>query len=207
MPTFCRAWEAEPNEALKASILLNASKQLKNKDLLDLVKLDLSKHMLSTLIPTMMIAIILKIILISTLAQSINTVNHFFMVMMLMSMTIHNPDSVLIANTASNSSSKASKSKEKQSKSIFLLKTKKTQIPPAGPLQLLTNSKDVLCDENGILWGYLHHTTPKMIESDKEANAAARSSLRSCIVKTAQFTYHTNMASMTAALADFQDTI
>ena len=33
MPTLYCAWEDEPNEELKASILLHASKQLKNKNL------------------------------------------------------------------------------------------------------------------------------------------------------------------------------
>ena len=91
----------------------------------------------------------------------------------------------------------------------LLPKPKKFQIYPAGPMQLLANQKGELCYEDGNLWGYLQHVNPKMIKTDKESNAAASNlSSRSRKIKTTKLTYHSNMASVTAALAseDFQDT-
>ena len=76
-------------------------------------------------------------------------------------------------------------------------------------MRLLGNQKGELCFKDGTLWGYVQTATPKMRDADKESRATTpKTSLRSCRSNTAQLTYHSNMARMTAqlALTDYQDT-
>ena len=75
-------------------------------------------------------------------------------------------------------------------------------------MRLLANQKGELCFEDGTLSGYVQTATPKMRDVDKESRATPpKTSLRSRRSNTAQLTYHSNMARMTAqlALAEFQD--
>ena len=139
MDAFHRAWEAEPNEDLKAALLLHSSK-MKNKDLpgpgqarsqqtyainFDTVQDDDSDDSDGYI------------------NYNICSVNQYGEPYISISgydtddYDDTDPESVLIANTATNSSTK--KSKKKQLKSILLPKAKKSQVPPATAMQLLAN--------------------------------------------------------------------
>ena len=156
MIAFHRAWEAEWNEALKASIILHSSKQLKNKDLPGSGQ-SRSQQTYAASFNTGNNDDINESI--SYVDYNICSVNQFG------ELFIYgydadeydnaNPNSVLIANTASNSSSNALKSKKKQPKSILLPRPKKYQIHAASLMCFLANKRGVLCDEDGTLWGYL----------------------------------------------------
>ena len=144
---FCCAWEAEKNEDLKAALLLHSSK-IKNKDLpgpgqarshqtyainFDTVQDDDSNDSDGYI------------------NYNICSVNQFGEPYIsgynADEYNDDNPESVLIANTATNSSSKKSK-KKKQPKSILLPKPNKSQVPPAAAMRLLANQKGELCFED-----------------------------------------------------------
>ena len=116
---FYRAWEAESNEELKASILLHASKQFKNKDLLGPgqarsqqtydVHFDTNHDNDSNVSGNY----------IDYNICSINQYGEPFISSYDASeYDDNNPNFILIANTVSNVSSRTSKSKKKQPKSI-----------------------------------------------------------------------------------------
>ena len=52
-------------------------------------------------------------------------------------------------------------------------------------MRLLTDTKGELCLKDGTLFGYLQHSTPKQIETDKESQSVPSSKSKSCKAKVA----------------------
>ena len=164
-PELQHAWMEEPDQTLKASILLAAAKKLKNKDLpahnhgesrsQQIYATDLDPnddHSLDD----------------STVCSDYATGEYkTFSVDQ-----YGQPYLLLQAN--------ASAGKPTSILKVPQPKPKKTDIPPAGAMRLLADTKTELRSKDGTLYGYfLQHATPKQIETDKESRTVPSSKSKS----------------------------